>query len=96
MGHPLRGDFAWPRSLVFLLIRGASGLRRLWQAARQEVQQDRWDYYLLATFDVLDRKRFTDEVWLDLRGDYVSLLASDFGDRDDDSAQAEAGVGSES
>lgn len=60
------------------------------------MQQDRWEYYLFATFDVLDPKRFTDDVWLDLEDDDVSVLASDLDRVDDASGQAEASGRSES
>lgn len=35
--------------------------------------EERQQYYLFATFDALDPKRFADDVWLDLDGDYVNV-----------------------
>lgn len=54
---------------MIVLTRSASRLEHLWQAARAEVEQDRWEYYLFATFEILKPGMFADDVWLDLDGD---------------------------
>lgn len=47
---------------------------------RSTPQQDRWEYYLFATFEVLKPGIFADDVWLDPDGDNVRVLWSDSGD----------------
>ena len=57
-------------------------MNHLWQAARLEVAEERWDRYLFATFGSLDTQSFTDQVWLDLENDEVSSFWCDV-DEDD-------------
>jgi hypothetical protein len=64
-------------------------MNHLWQAARLEVAEERWDRYLFATFDALETEGFTDEVWLDLENDEVSSFWCDM--NEDDSPSPEPG-----
>jgi protein involved in plasmid replication-relaxation len=72
------GRFAreWGRdSFEVVVLTCSSGrLRHLCEAARAEVPDDRWDAYLLATFDVLDPAKFGEWEWLTLWDDEVILL----------------------
>lgn len=59
---------------VLVLTHSPQRLEHLWQAARDEVHPDRWEWYFLATFDILQRQRFGEEVWRDLGGEYYGIL----------------------
>jgi hypothetical protein len=58
---------------VIVITHSEARLRNLCKAAVQEVAEERQQYYLFASFDVLDPKKFPDDVWLDLDGDYVNV-----------------------
>jgi hypothetical protein len=59
-----RGDFE-----VAVLTHSRARLRSLRAAAREEVSEDRWHRYLLATFDALEPAAFAGANWLTLEDD---------------------------
>ena len=67
--HYGRDDFE-----VLVLTHSAKRLEHLWETARAEVHPDRWEFYFLATLDILRPQRFGDEVWRNLDGDYYGIL----------------------
>ncbi len=62
---------------VVVLTHSRARLVNLWNAAREEVGQDRWSWYFFATFEVLNPRRFGDDTWITLEEEYLSLLYSD-------------------
>ncbi len=59
---------------VLVLTHSPQRLEHLWQTARAEIYPDRWEWYFLATFDILHPLRFGDEVWRNLDGDLYGIL----------------------
>ena len=70
---------SWGRSAfdVMVLTSSRSRLEHLWRAALQEVPEERWDWYLFATFEILQLKTFHDQSYLTLRGERVGVLDDD-------------------
>ncbi|MPZ14967.1 MAG: hypothetical protein GEU73_11190 [Chloroflexi bacterium] len=68
---------------VIVLTHSESRLKNLRQAAIQEMDEDRRQYYLYATFDALDAKKFGEDVWLDLTDQHAWILSHDLTERDD-------------
>ena len=69
----------WDRSVfdVMVLTNSRSRLQHLWQAARSEVPEERWDWYLFATFEILQPRKFGGQAYLTLGGEQTGLLDDD-------------------
>ena len=89
------GRFArdWGRDSfeVVVLTCSAGRLGHLWETARAEGPEDRWDAYLFAAFDVLDPAKFGECEWLTLWDDEVVLLHEHAYPPDHDEASDAAG-----
>jgi hypothetical protein len=60
---------------VYVLTHSAARLDQLWRAAREEVAEERWEWYLFATIDVLDRDQLDEgDAWATLEGGTTGLL----------------------
>jgi hypothetical protein len=59
---------------VMVLTHSLARLKHLGQAARQELSRDRWSWYFFATFEILDPTKFGGDVWINLEGEWSSLL----------------------
>ena len=69
----------WSRSIfdVLVLTSSQSRLQNLWKAARLEVPEDRWDWHLFATFEILQPQELGGQAWLTLGGERAGLLDDD-------------------
>ncbi len=57
-----------------ILTPSPARLEHVWEAARQEVAEERWPWYALTTFAGLDPSAFGREIWRTLEDERVGLL----------------------
>lgn len=78
------GHFAktWGRDdfEVLVVVPSVQRLQNIANIAREVVSTGRWDAYLFATQDILDRLRFADAEWQCLDEEFVGLLYADLGE----------------
>jgi hypothetical protein len=70
-------DWDWNEFEVLVLTVSASRLGHLWEVARLEVPQSRWDWYQFATLKVLNCETFGAGEWVTLNNEFVGLLYYD-------------------
>jgi hypothetical protein len=63
-----------PEFEVLILTPSLARLEHVWEAARQEVAEERWPWYVLTTLAGLDPAAFGREIWRTLEDERVSLL----------------------
>jgi hypothetical protein len=63
-----------PEFEVLILTPSLARLEHVWEAARQEVAEERWPWYALTTFAGLDPAAFGGEIWRTLEDERVGLL----------------------